>query len=135
MSTNVEVMLAALDPRTPEVGPVVEASAPLWGVLDEPLRRVEEESVEPALFHEWASGRGPRVTRWIVVSPGTFVEIRKHGRDVLTVGCRAHSAPREETGYEVRGAEILRCGDVADGVAWIVGRTSSGFVKMGVCSR
>lgn len=132
MEPHVEIMLAALDLRTPEVGPVVEASGPLWDELDEPLRRVEGASIEPVPFLEWATGRGPRVTRWIVVNPGTFVEMRKHGRDVLTVGCRAHGAPREETGYEVRGAEILRCADVEDGLAWIVGRTTSGFVKIGV---
>lgn len=132
MSHNVEIMLAALDSRTPEVGGIVEAPGPLWDALDEPLRRVEGASIEPVPFLEWATGRGPRVTRWIVVNPGTFVEVRKHGRDVLSVGCRAHGAPREETGYEVRGAEVLRCADVEEGLAWIVGRTSSGFVKIGV---
>lgn len=130
-----EVLFAALTPDTPEVAPTLEIEEPMWAQLDGPLRHVEEESLEPVSSVEWASGRGPRVTRWIVTNPRTFVEMRKHEREVLSVGCRAHGERWEVTGYELRGATILRCRDVAEGFAWIVGRTSSGFVKMGVRSR
>jgi hypothetical protein len=127
-----QVLHAALDPQTPQLASWEVKGPPIVNLLHDPLMRLEEATVAPVTSVEWATGRGPRVTRWIVLHPQACEIVLAERSAGLSVGCRAAWAAREETAVSLRGADILRCADVPRNLAWFVGRTEDGFVKMEV---
>jgi len=84
----------------------------------------EAMKVTDAEFHDEGC-RG-----WIVLSPLSYVALRKFGRDVLDIET---CAPRPLTGATLWGYPILTSKDVEPGYVWIVGRRKDGsWARLGM---